>query len=111
MHQVVSNLIRSAIAYTPAGGRIDVQARIDEARSAWVITVADTGIGISESDTPYVFDAFFRSTDDDHTRVRGTGLGLAIARLLVGEHGGSIRVDSRVGVGTTLTVRLPFRGL
>lgn len=72
-----------------------------------MVTVSDTGIGIAAEDLPRVFDRFYRVPGSD-ARSRGTGLGLAIARRIVEAHGGSIAVESRVGQGSTFTVRLPL---
>jgi signal transduction histidine kinase len=72
-----------------------------------VLTVSDTGIGISPEDLPRVFDRFYRVSGSD-ARSRGTGLGLAIAKRIVEAHGGSIAVESDLGRGTTFTTRLPL---
>ena len=102
LDQVLSNLVANALRYTSAGGRI--------ALSAWrtpegvCIQVEDNGKGISPEDLPNIFDRFWR---DDPTRQGSSGLGLAIARQLVQAHGGSIRVDSRPGQGTSFTINLP----
>ncbi|MGW4210975.1 sensor histidine kinase [Lentzea sp. NPDC004789] len=74
-----------------------------------VISVADTGSGISADDLPHVFDRFWRADKSRARSTGGSGLGLAIVRKLVEAHGGSVGVTSAPGVGTTFTVRLPAR--
>ena len=105
LKHVLLNLVDNAVKYTGAEGRIRLQLRA-EAYEA-VLTVSDTGVGIAPEDLPRVFDRFYRASGSD-ARSRGTGLGLAIARRIVEAHGGSITVDSRVGQGSTFTVRLPL---
>ena len=105
--QVLGNLVMNALRYTPAEGRIDLEAkRIDEGIR---LTIADTGSGIPAKDLPYIFDRFWRG-DRARTHSNGTGggLGLAIVRQLVTLHGGEISVDSKVGSGTTFTIDLPI---
>lgn len=110
VQQVLSNLIRNAIAYTPAGGRIDVAAEHDPTDDCWVVTVVDTGIGIEPEDLPLVFNAFYRTAPGQQATTAGTGLGLAIARLIMTAHNGTITCGSTPGVGTMMTVRLPAGG-
>ena len=107
LEQVFGNLLKNALRYTPVGGSIISRAWTDA--SDVVVSVSDTGIGISESDLPRVFDRFYRA---DRARTRtlgGTGLGLAIAKQLVESHGGRIIAQSDTGQGATFTVRLPIR--
>jgi signal transduction histidine kinase len=106
--QVLLNLLKNAMEATPEGGRIDVRtcyrARRRNDPSAAVIEVADSGIGIMESDLPKVFRPLFS------TKPRGTGLGLSFCRQAVEEHGGNIRLSSRGrGQGTVATISLPVR--
>jgi heavy metal sensor kinase len=105
LRQVFINLLDNAIKYTPTGGTVRVQlARGD---GAAVVTVRDTGIGISPEHLPRVFDRFYRVDKARSREQGGTGLGLSIARSIVASHGGSIKVDSAPGQGTTFTVTLP----
>ncbi len=100
MTQVFLNLCLNAIAAMEAGGVLRVSlARRDERTVR--ITVADTGIGIPKEDLPRVFDPYFT------TRSSGTGLGLAIVQKIVEAHGGEVRLESKPGKGTTVTVLLP----
>ncbi|KPM50902.1 two-component sensor histidine kinase [Frankia sp. CcI49] len=103
LRQVLSNLIRNAVAATPPGGTITLRVRGTGGRAS--IEVGDTGKGIAAPDLPHVFDRFWRA---DTARGRGgSGLGLAIARQIVTDHGGTIAVTSRLGAGTTFTIDLP----
>jgi len=98
-------LVDNAVKYTPPGGYCEIELSCDHARA--VITVRDTGIGISEIDLPSIFERFVRA---DRTRSRetpGAGLGLAIARWITEVHGGTIGVESQVGVGSVFRVSLP----
>ena len=108
MHQLLMNLVTNAIKYTPSGGSLTIEGRRDG--SDLIVAVQDTGIGIASSELPQVFDRFWRA---DIARSRtgdrpGVGLGLAICKWIAEAHGGSIAVESRRGVGTTFTVRLPM---
>jgi heavy metal sensor kinase len=99
-------LIDNAIKYTADGGRVQVQLEALDGYAA--VKVTDSGIGISESDVPHIFDRFWRA---DKVRSRGTGgagLGLAIARWIVEQHRGSIEVQSESGRGSTFTVTIPL---
>lgn len=108
LERIFLNLIGNAIKYTPAGGKVTVtlEQRDDEA----VITVADTGIGIPESDLPHLFEEFYRASNVKQLGITGTGLGLAIVKDLVERYGGRVSVRSKVGEGTTFTVVLPLAG-
>jgi len=107
LQQVVGNLLSNAIKFTPPGGQVDVCLRLDGDFA--VITVSDTGEGISPHFLPFVFDRF-RQEDGSTTRVQaGLGLGLAIVRNLVELHGGTVTADSEgSGQGATFTVTLPL---
>jgi two-component system, NtrC family, sensor kinase len=102
--QVLLNLLSNALKFTPEGGRIHVRA---EARNgATEISVTDTGVGIAPEDQAAVFEEF-RQVGATSKKVEGTGLGLAISRKFIELHGGKIRVESRVGFGSTFTFTLP----
>ena len=103
--QVLQNLIRNAVRFTPEGGIILVGAQADG--DAVNVTVQDTGSGIPPDDLPHVFDRFYRGERSRNRAAGGAGLGLAIARQLVEAMGGQIGVESVVGEGSTFTIRLP----
>ena len=104
--QVIFNLLTNAVKFTPEGGQIDVSARPDD--GAVLIEVRDSGVGISSEDQERLFEAF-RQVGEASRQAEGTGLGLALSRKFVELHGGCIRVESEVGVGSTFIVRLPPR--
>ncbi len=107
LSQVVTNLMTNAIMYNRAGGEVAVATTVDGSEA--VLTVTDTGIGISQADLPHLFERFYR-VDRARTRERGgSGLGLAICQGIVSAHGGTITVASRLDVGSTFTVRIPCR--
>lgn len=104
--QVMMNLVRNAVSYTPEGGLVSIEATADGPGRV-ALTVADTGIGIPRDDLDRVFDRLYR-TDASRTRsTGGFGLGLSIARDLVEAMGGTITVESEVGSGSQFTVHLP----
>jgi signal transduction histidine kinase len=107
--QVVLNLARNAILYTPAGGIVSLEvARADQAHLA--ISVADTGIGIPPDELDHIFERFYR-TDASRARASGGfGLGLAIVRDLVQAMGGTVSVTSRVNEGSRFVVTLRIAG-
>jgi len=112
IRQILTNLISNAIKFTPEGGRIDVYA-VRNADQQLVLTVADTGVGIAESDQQIVFEKFRQGPsaigDDALTReVSGTGLGLSIVKELCILLGGGIELSSEVGKGSTFIVTLPW---
>lgn len=107
LHQFVWNLLANAIKFTPKQGRVEVQ--LECISSSAVLTVSDTGKGISPDFLPYVFECF-RQAERATTRFYGgLGLGLAIVKHLVEMHGGTVCADSPgEGQGTTFTVRIPL---
>jgi PAS domain S-box-containing protein len=105
IRQVFTNLLSNAINYTPAGGTIEIRLAHE---ADWVrCTISDTGIGIPPAELPHLFERFFRASNARQQHVSGTGLGLAIVKEIVELHGGSVSVESVLGVGTTFHVRLP----
>lgn len=106
IHQLLVILLDNAIKYTQ-GGNITLVCRRMAAHIQ--IEVRDTGIGMSAEDLPRVFDRFYRSDKVRSREEGGTGLGLAIAQWIVEKHGGKIRVESNVGVGTCFIISLPMR--
>lgn len=106
IEQVLINLVQNAIKFTE-DGRIDIRVFEEGHQDEVVIEVSDTGIGIPKHDIDKIWDRFFKVSRDRSKKTGGTGLGLAIVKELIELHGGSINVNSRVGEGTTFTIRLP----
>ena len=104
--QVVGNLLDNAVRHTPTGGTVTVSAAVGQSSAS--VTVADTGEGIPDDVLPFVFDRFYRVDPSRSRATGGAGLGLTIARKLVDAHGGSIRVESEAGRGTSFTFDLPL---
>jgi two-component system, OmpR family, sensor histidine kinase SenX3 len=101
----LNNLLDNAVAYSGSGTRVAVGVH---RRSQTVeIAVADEGIGIARDDQGRIFERFYRADPARSRATGGTGLGLAIVKHIVGNHGGAVSVSSRVGVGSTFTMRLP----
>ncbi|HET91268.1 MAG TPA: HAMP domain-containing sensor histidine kinase [Chloroflexi bacterium] len=103
--QVFSNVVDNAIAHTPAGGKVTLEARQAEGAGAVEVAITDTGEGIPAEDLPRIFERFYQ-VDKSRQHSRGTGLGLAIAKEIVKAHGGAIGVESVTGLGTRFTIRL-----
>jgi PAS domain S-box-containing protein len=105
--QLLDNLLSNAVKFTPDGGRVEVRLGVDGDRA--VLAVADTGIGIADTDRRRVFERFFRTATVTRQAIPGTGLGLAISKAIVEAHQGTITVDSEEGRGSTFKIRLPLR--
>ena len=104
--QLMRILLDNAIKYTPAGGSITLGVKRD--KNHCILTVSDTGAGISAEDLPKVFDRFYRCDEARKSQTSGHGLGLSIARIIVSAHKGKLKVRSKVGAGTTFSVLLPL---
>lgn len=111
LSQVLSNLVNNALAYTPAGGRINISAAPTmQEGEPWVsIQVTDTGMGIAAQDLPFVFERFYRGQASQQGNIPGTGLGLAISQEIMQRHGGTLEVESVEGHGSTFFVRMPLQ--
>lgn len=105
LNQVVTNLVSNAIKYSDRPGQVCLRLARDGDRVE--LRCIDAGIGISEEDLTHLFEEFFRSTNADALHRPGNGLGLSILGRVVDRHGGSVRVESQPGHGTTFTVTLP----
>jgi len=103
MEQIISNLVSNAIKYSPEEKVIRIHLEYSD--PTVILKVSDEGIGIPEADLPYLFEPFHRAANVE--TIGGTGLGLVIIKEAVELHGGTITVESQVGVGTTFTVRIP----
>jgi signal transduction histidine kinase len=112
LEQVVSNLVRNALRYTPEGGLVAIAARLGAPGRGGAplveVTVSDTGLGIPPEQLPQLFDRFFRGDPARERSQGGVGLGLAIVRELVEAMGGYVRVSSTVGQGSEFTFSLPI---
>ena len=113
MTEVCTNLVSNAVKYTGAGGaiRCDVTQKPGE-KESWcnmVITVADNGIGMSQEFQKHIFEPFERERTSTISKVEGSGIGMGIVKKLVGLMGGTVEVESRIGVGSTFTVTIPCR--
>ena len=108
IYRALENVIRNAVKYTAEGTAVQVQARIDTAADALVVTVLDRGPGVPEAMRERMFQPFVRLEGTE--AVRGVGLGLAIARRAVHLHGGDIRASARPGGGLQMLVQIPRAG-
>ena len=106
MRSMARNLIGNAIKYSPKGGEVRIAAHASG--NTLVLDVIDQGIGIPAEDLPQLFTRFYRSWIARQSGIRGTGLGLVVAKEAVELHGGTIAVESQVGVGTRFSVTLPI---
>jgi signal transduction histidine kinase len=107
LSQVIFNLVDNAIRHTPPGGKITIRTETDRCHAKMI--VQDTGSGIPQEELPYIWERFYRV---DKSRARGsggTGLGLAIAKQIIEGHQGAIEIESKEGLGTKVTVKLPLR--
>lgn len=105
LRSAVQNIIGNAVKYSPNGGSVDIRTDVDGAGVE--IRVADRGLGIDAADLPHIFKPFYRGRRAVDAQVRGTGVGLSVVHHVIHAHKGTIAVDSRVGEGTTVTVKLP----
>ena len=111
--EVCTNLVSNAVKYTGNGGtiRCDVAQKPGE-KEGWcdtVITVADDGIGMSQEFQQHIFEPFERERTSTVSKVEGSGIGMGIVKKLVGLMGGTVEVESKIGVGSTFTVTIPCR--
>jgi signal transduction histidine kinase len=104
--QILLNLLSNAVKFTPAGGAVSLQVRTDGAKLH--LAVRDTGIGISGKTLSRIGQVFEQADNDPMRAREGTGLGLALVKSLVAQHGGQVHIESREGVGTTVSVELPL---
>jgi cell cycle sensor histidine kinase DivJ len=107
LKQMLLNLLSNAVKFTNRGGSVTVAVAAGEGTAT--LTVADTGIGISAADLPRLGTPFVQADARYERRYEGTGLGLAMVKGLAALHGGSLTLESSLGVGTTAVVRLPIR--
>jgi len=106
INEVLGNLLSNAFKFTPSGGRVSLE--VEREGDGVSMRVRDSGAGIPATEVAYVFEKFYQA-DNQTTGIKGTGLGLAIAKGIVTAHGGTIGVESNVGVGTQFSLHLPIR--
>ena len=104
--QIVLNLLTNAVKFTLPGGQVRISGS-SAASGGFVLTIADTGIGIAEAALPHVCAPFYQADASSSRAYGGTGLGLAICSKLVKLHGGGLEIESQQGQGTTVRVRFP----
>lgn len=107
LHMIVANLIENAWRYTEPGGRVFITLGLSDTHQA-LISIEDTGIGIPESNLPFVFERFYRVDSSRSRASGGSGLGLSIVKAMIESCGGSIQIRSKIGKGTTVDVFLPL---
>ena len=111
--EICTNLVSNAVKYTGVGGtiRCDITQKPGE-KEGWcdtVVTVADNGIGMSQEFQKHIFEPFERERTSTVSKVEGSGIGMGIVKKLVGLMGGTVEVESKIGVGSTFTVTIPSR--
>jgi signal transduction histidine kinase len=107
INEVLGNLLSNAFKFTEKNGRVALS--VGREGNNVRLQVTDSGAGIPREQLPHIFEKFYQADTQAPLALRGAGLGLAIAKSIVTAHGGSIEVESKVGVGTTFSIRLPIR--
>lgn len=107
LEKILLNLVFNALKFTPAGGKVEVRA--ERQGEEYLISVADTGMGISEKNLAHVFDRFWQADGSSKRKYQGVGIGLALVKELVEIQGGKVSVQSQEGKGTTFTINLPYQ--
>jgi signal transduction histidine kinase len=107
LEKIVLNLVFNALKFTPAGGRVELKA-VRQGEQV-VITVRDTGMGISQKNLAHMFERFWQADDSSRRKYQGMGIGLALVKELAEVQGGTVKVESEEGKGTTFTIHLPYR--
>lgn len=111
LQRISLNILTNAIKYNKPGGTVEAwmdEIPVDGRHSNYVFRIADTGVGMSQEFISHLFEPFSREHTDAGTKYQGTGLGMAITKELLDLMGGSIEVDSKPGVGSTFTMKIPF---
>ncbi len=106
--QVFSNIIFNAIKYTEENDKLIIKFYLDKNLKNYVISISDTGLGISQEDLPFIFDLFYKSQTATLRKENGSGLGLTISKEIIAAHGGEIWVKSNPGKGSTFTFSIPI---
>jgi two-component system sensor histidine kinase BaeS len=108
IHQVMHNLLENALRYTPANGSIKVKADMNGTHQIEV-SVSDSGSGIDKADLPFIFEHFYKADKSRQRSYGGAGIGLALVKNYVELHGGTIRVESETGKGSTFNFTVPVQ--
>ena len=106
LEKVVLNLVFNALKFTPKAGRVELRAAKEN--DDFVLTVADSGIGIAAKNLPFIFDRFWQADGSSKRSYKGVGIGLSLVKELTEIHGGKVSVESEEGKGTKFTVRIPY---
>jgi signal transduction histidine kinase len=106
LEKIILNLLFNALKFTPSGGRVELRA--EKQGEKFVLSVKDTGMGISAKNLPNIFSRFWQADDTSRRKYQGVGIGLALVKELAEVQGGTAAVDSVEGEGTTFTIRLPY---
>ncbi|HEX3640805.1 MAG TPA: ATP-binding protein, partial [Ktedonobacteraceae bacterium] len=109
LERVCTNLLSNAIKYSPQGETVTIAvSKVENESKSWAkLTVQDQGVGIPAEEVPHIFEPFYRASNIVD-RIAGTGIGLASVSQIIEQHGGTITVQSEVGVGTTFIIYLPL---
>jgi signal transduction histidine kinase len=107
LEKMILNLQFNALKFTPAGGRVEIRGA--KQGEELVLSVKDTGMGISEKNLPNLFSRFWQADDSSRRKFQGVGIGLALVKEFAELQGGSVSVQSQEGKGTTFTIRLPYQ--
>lgn len=105
--QIIINLLNNSLQFTPANGRVFVQANLTRESNNIELVVADTGVGIATKEISKIFDGFYRTKPITNEKIQGPGLGLTLVQQLIQRCGGSISVSSKIGKGTTFKILMP----
>ena len=108
LRQMIWNILHNGIKYTQSGGEVKVSLQYKTGFA--LLSIQDTGIGIPEKDLPSIFDRFYRVDKARSRDEGGSGLGLSICKHIAEAHKGEIKVESKLGIGTRFTIRIPSTG-
>lgn len=111
LEQILANLLDNAVRYSPEGGTVTVRVRDVSDGASLRLEVVDEGVGVPADDIDRVFERFYRVDADRSREAGGTGLGLSIVKHLVATHGGTVGIESELGLGTTVWLELPVRDM
>ena len=115
--EILANIVSNAIKYTASGGKVFIETEVKQRTENSIknhelnVTVQDTGIGMSSDFLPHIFDSFSRERTNFSHQIQGTGLGMGITKKLLDIMDGKIKIESQVGVGTKVKIKIPFEKL